>query len=228
MALRLRELNPRTRYVYVITPTGDELPEMFTHWRTLQDRLATRLTVLQRPGGLKALIEENGALPNWRARWCTVELKIRPFASFLEQATAHYANVYSYVGIRADESEREGGDYASLPGVVSTFPLREWSWGLEDVLRYLDARGINIPQRTDCARCFFQSLQEWKDLWRNHPDLFEDACLDEDRTGHTYRSAGRDRWPASLRELSREFASNRTMQIRADLKKSLRCRVCRA
>lgn len=35
MALRLRELNPDVDYVYVCTPTGNELPEMWEHWRKL-------------------------------------------------------------------------------------------------------------------------------------------------------------------------------------------------
>ena len=46
LALRLAELEPR-EYVYVCTPTGDELPEMFAHWRKLgkaqRDHLASEV-----------------------------------------------------------------------------------------------------------------------------------------------------------------------------------------
>ncbi len=38
MALRLAEIEPRD-YAYVITPTGNELPEMIAHWRKLMDLL---------------------------------------------------------------------------------------------------------------------------------------------------------------------------------------------
>ena len=34
MTLRLAKVEPRD-YRYVITPTGDELPEMYDHWRGL-------------------------------------------------------------------------------------------------------------------------------------------------------------------------------------------------
>ena len=38
MALRLAEVEPKD-YQFVITPTGDELPEMYEHWRLLGDLL---------------------------------------------------------------------------------------------------------------------------------------------------------------------------------------------
>ena len=39
LALRLAELNPETDYTYLITPTGNEPPEMFEHWRKLEGML---------------------------------------------------------------------------------------------------------------------------------------------------------------------------------------------
>ena len=36
LAIRLKELNPDANYLYVCTPTGDELPEMETHWNNLE------------------------------------------------------------------------------------------------------------------------------------------------------------------------------------------------
>lgn len=43
MAFILREQNPSIPYNYVCTPTGNELPAMFEHWRNLGDRLGRRL-----------------------------------------------------------------------------------------------------------------------------------------------------------------------------------------
>lgn len=45
MALRLAEVEPR-EYEYVITPTGNELPEMITHWRTVAEMLGATLKPL--------------------------------------------------------------------------------------------------------------------------------------------------------------------------------------
>ncbi len=228
MALRLRELNPDIDYTYVCTPTGDELPEMFSHWRKLSGLLGKPLIPIMRKGGLRGLVYEQDAIPNWRMRFCTRMLKIEPYAAWLIQQKARHAEIVSYVGLRADEPEREGGDYTNVPGVHAAFPLREWGWGLSDVLGYLRDREVTIPARTDCARCFFQRLGEWYRLWLDHRDIFEDAALQEAVMGSTWRSPGRDTWPAGLTELGAEFAAGRQPTSRKnDPLAALQCRVCR-
>lgn len=228
MALRLAEIEPRD-YMYVCTPTGDELPEMFAHWQRLGELLGSPIVPVMRES-LDALITRQNALPNWRQRWCTRMLKIEPFRDFLAAQRQKYEKVITYVGLRADEPEREGGDYSKIGGIEERFPLREWGWGLNDVLSYLVGRDVSIPERTDCAKCFFQTLGEWWVLWREHPAIYAEAIGFEDRTGHTFRSPGRDTWPASLRELAEEFARGRipmNTNIQTDAFKNMRCRVCR-
>lgn len=225
MALRLVELYPQP-YVFVCTPTGNELPEMYLHWRKLSEMLGTRITPVV-SGTLTGLIEQQGALPNWRQRWCTRMLKIEPYAAWLLQQTQEYDRVVSYVGLRADEEEREGGDYADIPGVEMSFPMREWGWNLEDVLTYLNLRDVTIPKRTDCAVCFFQRLGEWYDLWREHPEEWAEGERLEALTDHTFRSPGRDTWPASMQGLREQFESGRVPRNRKDALNELKCRVCR-
>lgn len=87
-----------------------------------------------------------------------------------------YEKVVSYVGLRADEEDREGGDYSKVQGVESVFPLREWGWGLNEVLNYLNEKKITIPARTDCDCCFYQRISEWFDLWKNHPKEYEESA----------------------------------------------------
>ena len=229
MALRLAEVEPRD-YTYVCTPTGNELPEMFAHWRKLGDLLGKRIVPVM-AASLKGLIEKQQALPNWRQRWCTRMLKIEPFAAWLMQRAEEGYAVTSYVGLRADEDEREGGDYSKVPGQVMRFPMREWGWGLSDVVGYLQQRSVTIPKRTDCAVCFYQRLNEWFDLWLDNPEAYAEGEALEEMTGHTFRSPGRDTWPASLRELRAEFERGRVPQgadTTHDMFAQMKCRVCRA
>lgn len=228
MALRLAEIEPRD-YVYACTPTGDELPEMFAHWRNLGEMLGKPILPVM-GSTLAARVKHYNALPNWRQRWCTRELKIEPYAKWLAAQRAQHDEIVSYVGLRADEPEREGGDYASIGGVTQRFPMREWEWGLSDVWNYLAIRGVSIPARTDCARCFYQTLGQWWDLWKQHPEIYADAEREEAMTGHTYRSPGRDTWPAALSELRREFERGRTpggAEVQRPLFAAMQCRVCR-
>jgi len=204
MALRLKELNPSRQYEYVLTPTGDELPEMEAHWQKLESILGP----VKRLGniGLFELIERKKALPNFRMRFCTQILKIKPFISYMESLSV---DSVMYVGLRADESGRLGIIDSS---VNVEYPMKEWGWGINEVMAYLNQRGIQIPERTDCGCCFFQRLPEWRNLLQKHPDRYEKYVQIEKRMGHTLRTPGKDTWPTSLEDLRREILSGRKMR----------------
>lgn len=228
MALLLKEREPRP-YTYLCTPTGDELPEMFDHWTSLGELLGKRLLPVM-AGSLKSLIRDQNALPNFRQRWCTRKLKIEPFRAWLKQQTA-LGPVVSYVGLRADEEGRAGGAYADIDGVTMRFPLREWGMAEAAVDGWLEQHGVHIPERTDCARCYHQQLGEWWRLWHDYRHIFEDAIGDEEATGHTFRTPGRDTWPSSLKELGAEFEKGRVPTVgydprQRDLLRVGACRVC--
>lgn len=222
MALRLVELHPETQFEWVCTPTGNEPDEWFAHMRSLRDRIGPIIPIMY-PGGLDALIKQWNALPNWRQRWCTRVLKIETFAAYLmKSAPARF-----YVGLRADEARREGGDYLDVPGVEMDFPMRRWGWGLPEVLQYLKDAKQTIPQRTDCKLCFFQRLIEWYELWRDDPTSYAEGERYEAMTGYTFRSPGRDTWPASLKDLREQFESGRVPRETRDKIHEMQCRVCR-
>lgn len=221
LALRLAEVEPRA-YVYLCTPTGDELPAMQEHWRNLEGWLNASLTRLS-PMTLAECIERNGALPNFRMRFCTRQLKILPCLDYLRT----HAPCVLYVGLRADEEERRGLYDADTD---IRFPLREWGWGVEDVRRYLRAMNVRVPRRTDCARCPFQRLSEWRDLLREHPDAYADAETMEARFGATFRSPGRDTKPTALADLRRFFEQQPSLALDLDDEyddTDAACRVCR-
>jgi hypothetical protein len=91
-------------------------------------------------------------------------------------------------------------------------------------LAYLDEHGVVIPKRTDCARCFFQRLIEWYELWRDYPEQYADAEAEEAERGHTYRSPGRDSQPAALSELRAKFESGFVPKDTRE--RGVMCRVC--
>ena len=102
-----------------------------------------------------------------------------------------------YVGLRADEEEREGGDYHRVPDVTPRFPFRELGWGESDVMAFLDQRGVRVPERSDCAWCFFQTLGEWWTLWHEHRELYLEA--EASRRSAGTRSARRSEIHGRLR-----------------------------
>lgn len=215
MVLRMAELGED--FTCLFTPTGNESAECLAH-------LASVMAMIDRPlvtppnRSLFDWIEFHGALPNFRMRWCTRQIKIEPCIAYLKEQD----HPTLCVGLRADEESRQGlyGDFARY-----RYPLREWGWELQDVLDYCADRGVTIPTRTDCLLCYGQRLGEWYRLWRDKPTEYERGVNLETSIGHTFRSAQRDSWPASLADLRKEFESGRVPRGVGDEKES--CRVCR-
>ena len=224
LAVRLAEVEPRD-YTYVCTPTGDELPEMFAHWRALGERLGKRIVPVMAHTGLNGVIREQKMLPNFRARFCTRLLKIKPYRKWL----AEHTPAVSYVGLRADEEGRAGGAYGDIEGIEMRFPLREWGWGETEVQAYLAEQGIVVPERTDCARCYHQRIGEWWRLWKEHADIFADAEAQEAEYHGTFRTPGRDTWPTPLKDMRAVFEGGRIpkSELQPDMFRGVgQCRVC--
>lgn len=223
LALRLQEVEPRP-YRYFFTPTANEPPELGPHIAHLECILKAPIERIT-AGTLEGIIEAENILPSHRMRWCTRRLKIEPTIAYV----AINSPAVLYVGLRADEDEREG-IYGSE--VVSDFPFRRWGWGIDDVLDYLHHRGVTVPAETNCEWCFDRRLAQWRKLWRDRPESFARAAQWEERTGHTFRSPARDTQPTKLVELGEKFASGYiprgdTDQLTLfDAPETRMCRVC--
>ncbi len=213
-ALRLAELGED--FTLLFTPTGDELPALDAHIEAIVKRV-NRPLVMPPNRSLMEWIDFHGALPNFRMRWCTRQIKIEPCIAWL----VRHPGSSLLVGLRADEESRVGlyGDYATY-----RYPLREWGWDVGRVWSYLSEQGVTVPARTDCALCYGQRLIEWWELWRQHPDRYEHGVSLEEKHGHTFRSAHRDSWPASLRGLRERFEAG---DVPRDTRvNNSACRVC--
>jgi hypothetical protein len=195
MALLLAERGED--FVLLFTPAGDEPPELFTHVEQTATLLGREL-ITPPNESLAFWINHHNALPNWRMRWCTRAIKIEPCIAWL----LRHPGTTLCVGLRADEEHRGGlyGDYCTY-----RYPLREEGWTEADVLGYLARKGVTIPTRTNCQLCYGQRLSEWWELWRSEPEKWAQGEAYEQQTGHTFRSPGRDSWPASLAELRERF-----------------------
>ena len=203
MALMLDRGFPHINFIYAITPTGNELPEMKEHWRYIEQLLHHKLLDVGDGLTLEKLIMEHGMLPNWRSRFCTRIIKIQRFQKWVSD----HAPAIVYVGLRADEENREGGIYDNIDGVNVSFPLREAGWDKARVIEYLNYNDVKIPRRTDCAICFFQTVWEWWLLWRDYPEMYQQGIDWEDHVSTirgkrcTFRNEKKDSWGTSLREL---------------------------
>lgn len=211
MALHLAELGESFELVY--TATGNELPDVEQHIARVVEATGAELIRVPAPT-LVELIQEQQCLPNHRMRWCTRMIKIDPMQKWLTPGAT------LAVGLRADEEGRAGATYDAAEVV---YPLRDWNWGLNEVLHCCERHNLTPPARTDCAWCYHQTLYEWWSLWYNHFELYLEGARWEQDIGYTFRSPGRDTQPASLADLATKFVMG---YVPKPFKRKTSCRVC--
>lgn len=181
LAVYMRDRVPEMEYFF--SDTGKELPETYAFLDRLEVFLGKPIVRLNMERDSSEnrdfdhwLTLYGGLLPSSQVRWCTVNLKIRPFEEYVGEDKA-----YNYVAIRADE-DRVGYKplkTAALRNIEPKYPFKEDGITKEDVYRILEESGLGLPDyykwrtRSGCYFCFFQRKSEWVGLLEEHPDLFE-------------------------------------------------------
>ena len=181
LAVYMRQTRPELQLEYFFTDTGKELPEVYDFLGRLEGFLGKPIARLNPDRDFDFWLREyNNFLPSPRTRWCTRQLKLRPFEDWIRPDLEAGVKIFSYVAIRADENHREGLT-ATHPNLQVVLPLRERGIDKSGVIELLEGAGIGLPQyyrwrsRSGCTFCFFQQKIEWVNLMREHPDAFEEA-----------------------------------------------------
>ena len=185
LAVFMRQHHPELCIEYFFTDTGKELPEVYEFLGRLEGFLGKPIERLNPDRDFDFwLTQYKHFLPSPKTRWCTRQLKIRPFEQWLQPSLDAGTKVVSYVAIRADEDYREGYT-ATNPNMTVRLPFREASVDKVGVLDILEASGVGLPDyykwrsRSGCTFCFFQQKIEWVRLMEEHPDAYKDARLYE-------------------------------------------------
>lgn len=181
LAVYMRHYHPEIEVEYFFTDTGKELPEVYEFLGRLEGALGKPIKRLNPDRDFDFWLKQyNSFLPSAQTRWCTRQLKLRPFEMWIKPMLAEGTKVYSYVAIRSDEEYREG--YTSKhENLTVRLPFKEAGIDKAGVLELLDSSGLGLPKyyswrtRSGCTFCFFQQKIEWVRLREQHPEAFEEA-----------------------------------------------------
>lgn len=181
LAVYMRQHHPELKLEYFFTDTGKELPEVYEYLGRLEGFLGQPILRLNPDRDFDFWLKQyNDFLPSPQSRWCTKQLKLKPFENWIRPFLDQGTTVYSYVAIRSDEQYREG--YASKhQNLVIKLPFKEAGVDKPGVLEILDGAGLGLPEyyswrtRSGCTFCFFQQKIEWVRLKEQHPEAFEEA-----------------------------------------------------
>ncbi|MTI63319.1 phosphoadenosine phosphosulfate reductase family protein [Methylophaga sp.] len=182
LAVYMRQQYPELKIDYFFTDTGKELPEVYEYLGRLEGFLGQPILRLNPDRDFDFWLKQyNDFLPSPQTRWCTRQLKLRPFEQWVRPMLEDKnLTIYSYVAIRGDEEYREG--YASNhDNLIIKLPFKDAGIDKDGVNDILEGAGLGLPEyyswrsRSGCTFCFFQQKIEWVRLKEHHPDAFEDA-----------------------------------------------------
>lgn len=191
LAVYMRQHYPELDIEYFFTDTGKELPEVYEYLGRLEGFLGRQILRLNPDRDFDFWLKQyNDFLPSPQTRWCTRQLKLRPFERWLRPILESGKTIYSYVAIRGDEEYREG--YASKHDrLIVKLPFKDSGIDKAGVLDILESAGLGLPKyyswrtRSGCTFCFFQQKIEWVRLREEHPEAFEEAkAYEKDAVEH--------------------------------------------
>lgn len=187
LAIHIKDNYPELhkKIEYFFSDTGAELAEVYEFLNVMESYLGKEVIRIGSGRPFEHWLKvNNDYLPSVNQRWCTVNMKLKPFEKFVGDDL-----VISYVGIRADENR--DGYVSSKQNIRAVFPFKEDGLEREDIYQILRDT-VGIPKyyewrsRSGCYFCFFQRQDEWLGLKRNHPELFEKAKEIERVSGKGY------------------------------------------
>lgn len=223
LAIYMRDNYPELDIDYFFTDTGKELPEVYDYLSKLEGYLGKPISRINPDRDFDFwLMQHNNFLPSPQARWCTIQMKLRPFEEWVKTFLDEGYTVYSYVAIRSDEEYRTG--YLSNDeNLKIKLPFREDGIDKQGVLNILEFSGLGLPKyyewrsRSGCTFCFYQRKIEWVGLLERHPEAFEEAKAYEKQAMDNHSA-----FTWSERESLEELADpERIAQIKADYEKRL-------
>lgn len=187
LALYMRRKYPDLEIDYFFSDTGKELPEVYEFLIQLEgvlNKKILRLGISEETDKVRDFdwwLKYNGYfLPSPKSRWCTRNLKLKPFKDWIGPDLRAGKKIVQYVAIRGDETHREGL-WSADPNLVTKMPFREDGVDKAGVRDILDSEGVGLPKyyewrsRSGCTFCFFQQKIEWVNLLERHPDRFQEA-----------------------------------------------------
>ena len=222
LAIYLKQTYPDLPAEYVFCDTQSELPETYQFLEKLESLLGAEIHKINALEYMNVrmktdrnvfdfFLEElySGFLPSPHARWCTINMKIKPFEQYIGNSTA-----FSYIGIRGDE-DRDGYIPNKKPpkmsekqNIIPVYPFKDDHKTVQDIKEILEGSGLGLPEyyqwrsRSGCYFCFYQQVGEWQGLKERHPELFEKAKQYENRSGSANYTWVERRSLAEIEQLS--------------------------
>lgn len=212
LLLRMLEAGRKIDDIVYFSMGDWEWPEMIEHIESVKKSIKPlKITTLVGENDKYELIKKRG-FPNQFLRWCTTE-KQNAIRKYLKKYN-DFACI-EYIGIAYNERERTAKKYLKKKRVV--FPLIDWELTEEDNLEYCYSRGYmysnlydELPgKRMSCWCCPMQTIGDIRNLYFNHPDLWDKLRKMQTVSHQAFRMGGWNVFRLEERFWAEKFAARR-------------------
>ena len=133
----------------------------------------------------------NGGRVGMLYRQCTHDYKVIPIQKKMRELLGVKPRyrvpkdmiVEQWIGISTDEAMRM--KEARMPWLTSRWPLIEMKMSRADCLQwYRDIKKHPMPGKSSCIGCPYHHNDQWKNMQKNYPEDWEDACDLDDKIRH--------------------------------------------
>lgn len=172
-----------------------ELDSTLKNILDLEQTLGNEIIWVSADETFEQLIDRKKMLPNWRHRFCTTELKIKPI---FEYCFKNFGLVVMNIGFRYDERNRAKNLLANCDKAyyfkhkgkkiewrIPNFPLIENFIEHHHILNFF-GNDHTFPAVSNCDFCFFHKISEQLTQYNNHPERIKWWREQEIKTNHTF------------------------------------------
>jgi 3'-phosphoadenosine 5'-phosphosulfate sulfotransferase (PAPS reductase)/FAD synthetase len=184
--------------VLVFCDTHWEHPATYRYAYEFAQAVGLRLRVVDSEGMVNLCLRKKRA-PSTRVRFCTQELKLKPFERYVKTLHEQGFDTVVWIGVRAEESparakmpESEHSDYYDCE---VRRPILGYT--IDDVKAIHARHGLELNPlyklgmgRVGCMPCIMANKDELKSIADRFPEVFDKVADLEDKLGRTFWTAG--------------------------------------
>ncbi len=184
----------------IFCDTGMEFPAMYEHIDRVEKLIGRKITRIKAKNNFEYMMfdyiktrskyknKKGYGWPDFRNRWCTDRLKVKPIKKYLNRYKSN--EIIEYHGIALDEAHRAEKNR----GRNIKYPLIEENMTEQDALQYCYNKGFDWNglyehfHRVSCWCCPLQSIPELKQLYTHFPALWERLKKMDEKAWNQFRS----------------------------------------
>ncbi|MGC8584857.1 MAG: phosphoadenosine phosphosulfate reductase family protein [Thermoplasmata archaeon] len=140
-------------------------------------------------------------IPTRMLRFCTEKFKIKPIMKYFKENYPH-EKITTVLGIAYDEAYRINNQ--KWKSYETWYPLVERKITRNDCVNIIKNVGWEIPLRSSCFFCPFQTADEWFWLKNNYPELWQKA-IELEKNGSRYPEILL--WKEPLEKIDKKYIS---------------------